>query len=65
MRSDTAKKSSAAHRAIARPGASVNTKMKYPTATALWGSAVTGISEHKLHSLRVAAIHAKGNVPPG
>ena len=36
-----------------------------PTATAVWSSAVTGLSDVKLHGLRVAALRAEGRMSTG
>ena len=36
-----------------------------PTATAVWGSAVTGIADLKLNGLRVAALRSEGRLPAG
>eukprot|EP00959_Pyramimonas_sp_CCMP1952_P463704 9485388-Pyramimonas_sp.AAC.1 len=36
-----------------------------PTASAVWGSGVTGIADRKLHGLRVAACRAEGRLPLG
>ena len=36
-----------------------------PTAKALWGAAVTGIPDGRLHSLRVGALRAEGRLPKG
>ena len=36
-----------------------------PTASAIWGQAVTGIPDSRLHSLRVSAAKAEGKLPKG
>ena len=36
-----------------------------PTVTALWGSAVTGVADQKLHQLRIQVAKAEGRLPRG
>ena len=36
-----------------------------PAAVALWGSPVTGLAPARLHSLRIAALRAKGPIAKG
>ena len=52
--------------ALRKAGAATGSLVRAgPTAKALWGSAVSGLPDGRLHTLRLAALRAEGPLPKG